>query len=362
MDLGGGRTMHTRAMKADDDGNVEEEVVIVGTDIEAPTAVAFAKFKNAAGTATQALDVTTDTTNDTPDVTNEALNVPNAISTHDSVTVSVIMATGFSASGSGDQSYAFDDTSTDKDEAFETAGTYNGAPGTYRCNGTSACTVTYDADGKITAVGAGWIFTPAANAMSDQPDYDYYHYGFWLKKTTDEDGAVTYDEIETFAGSSVAASGSTSAVLGKATYEGGAVGVYVHKTFKTDGSYDATSGHFKADVSLMATFGQVLDTNNTGTIAPNLLNTLSGSISNFMLSGGEANAWSVALQGDIDSSDGTASGTAKGGVGDGSFSATFHGSVEAVEGVVPHPGSVVGEFNAGFTNGTVAGGFGARKQ
>ena len=29
------------------------------------------------------------------------------------------------------------------------------------------------------------------------------HYGFWLKKTTDEDGVLTYNEVETFAGSSL---------------------------------------------------------------------------------------------------------------------------------------------------------------
>ena len=36
MDLGGGTTMHVRTMEADDDGNVESEVVVVTTDIEAP--------------------------------------------------------------------------------------------------------------------------------------------------------------------------------------------------------------------------------------------------------------------------------------------------------------------------------------
>ena len=36
MDFGDGRTMHVREMKADDDGNVVEEVVIVSTDIERP--------------------------------------------------------------------------------------------------------------------------------------------------------------------------------------------------------------------------------------------------------------------------------------------------------------------------------------
>ena len=37
-------------------------------------------------------------------------------------------------------------------------------------------------------------------AKSDVQDDDYVHYGFWLKKTT-KDGATTYNEVETFAGS-----------------------------------------------------------------------------------------------------------------------------------------------------------------
>ena len=41
MDLGGGTTMHRRAMEADSDGNVEDEIVMVTTDIGAPKATAF---------------------------------------------------------------------------------------------------------------------------------------------------------------------------------------------------------------------------------------------------------------------------------------------------------------------------------
>ena len=76
---------------------------------------------------------------------------------------------------------------------------------------------------------------------------------------------------------------------------------------------------------------------------------------------GPAGRW--ALQGDIGGgtgADATASGTAKGGSGDGSFSATFFGSTGTAGDV--QPGSVAGEFNAGFSNGSVAGAFGARKQ
>ena len=157
---------------------------------------------------------------------------------------------------------------------------------------------------------------------------------------------------------------------GSATYEGGATGVYVREVYKTsDGSVDtATSGHFRADASLTATFAQVNDDAGEGTIAPNLLNTLSGTIDNFQLAGGDENEWSVNLQGDIDTGAGTASGTANGGGDPGTFSATFHGSVAPVDhdmddttdNIVPQPSSVVGEFNANFGNGTAAGGFGAR--
>ena len=58
MDFGDGRTMHTRTMDANEDGDVITEVVIVSTDIEAPTATAFAMVMG------QTLDVHTDTTND----------------------------------------------------------------------------------------------------------------------------------------------------------------------------------------------------------------------------------------------------------------------------------------------------------
>ena len=141
--------------------------------------------------------------------------------------------------------------------------------------------------------------------------------------------------------------------------------MYVKNVYTDLGDIEsATSGHFTADALLKAYFGQVpvSDTDDTGTIAPNLLNTVTGTIDNFELSGGELNAWAVNLEGDITGNAGTASGAATGGGAPGTFSATFHGSVAAVDDVVPQPSSVVGEFGANFSNGSVAGGFGARKQ
>ena len=359
MDLGGGRTMHVRTMDATDDGDVVEEVVVVSTDIAGPRAVAFAKFEDDEGMATQVLDVSTNTMNDEPDNTFEAF----AIDENDADVRALVKSSAFTAGTVATLTFTDDDTDTnDMDEAFETAGTYNGALGTYRCNGAADCTVTLDAKGAITAMNDGWIFTPDPRATSDQPDYDYLHYGFWLMKTTDEDGVLTYDGVETFADSSVAESGNVTTVTGSATYDGGSTGVYVKNVYTIGGSIEsATSGHFTADVSLMATFGQVDNEAGAGTIAPSLLNTLTGTIDNFDLSGGEYNEWAVNLQGDITESTGVVTdGTANGGGAEGSFNAVFHGSVAAVEDVVPKPSSVVGEFDANFSNGSVAGGFGAR--
>ena len=361
-DLMDGRTMHTRTMEADDDGNVMEEVVIVGTDIEAPKATAFAMVEG------QKLDVSTDKTNDTPTQTNEALAI-----TPENFKM-VENATGISATGATTVSYPAgvadaEDTAADESRpAFSTPATFNGAPGTLMCNGDpeNDCTVTFDSDGDISNM-EDWVFTPDAGATSDVPDSDYLYYGFWLKKTTDKDGAVTYNEVETFAGSSIPQSTSLGKVTGSATYAGGAVGVYVKDVYDSTGQIDtSTSGHFKADVSLTAYFGQTIDdpstlnVNEGGQIAPILLNTISGSISNFMLSGGEANEWSANLARGAIKSDGAASGVANGGGAAGSYSATFHGPTETDDNTQPH--SVVGEFNANFSDGTVAGAFGARKQ
>ena len=357
MDLGGGRTMHVREMEADEDGDVVTEVVIVSTDIDKPLATAFAKVYpfNANPTDPDA---------DPP--VNQSLNI-------DGDNLAMIATDGITAPGAGTitvLSAVEDNDQTPEDEtvaAFETDATFDGAPGTLKCAGTDGCTVTLLADGEIDEISTGWQFTPADGATLDVDDADYLHYGFWLKRTTDADGMDTYDEVETFAGSSIGASASVSDVDGTAEYNGGAVGVYVKNVFDSKGAIDtATSGHFTADASLTATFGQTVDDEDTpanegDTIVPNLLNTLSGTINNFQLAGEEENEWSVNLQGGIDTGAGTASGTANGGGDPGTFSATFHGALDNADPTV-QPSSVVGEFNANFGNGTAAGGFGARKK
>ena len=346
--------------------------MIVSTDIQGPRGVAFAKWQDEPGSTDltpQELDVLSTTgqaTNDAEEDPNDALQIVADTTLTGAANANLMFA---HSAVDGTLNYAINDADTmGVDEALHD-GTYNGAEGTYRCTGDVVCTVTFNDKGMVTGNTGGWVFIPDEGATSDQPDYDYLHYGFWLMRTTDEDGVLEYDEVETFAGSSLVPTGSVETVRGSATYEGGARGVYVHSVSNSDGTEaSATSGHFSAEAELTATFGQVhegtdpSDTNEPGTIAQSLLNTVTGTIDSFELSGGEANTWSVALEGDIDATNGTVSdGTAKGGMGDGSLSATFHGSVAAAaDGSIPVPGSVVGEFNAGFSNGSVAGAFGAR--
>ena len=365
MDFEGGRTMHVR-----DNGEGEHEVVIVSTDIEAPTPTAFAMV------ADQMLNARDLDEEVNADDEGSATDDWTALAVANSADVRALVASDAFAAGTGSSTqhtFAFDNTDTaDMDEADEVAGTYNGAMGTYRCDGSSECTVTVDGDGAVTDMSdSGWVFTPDEGATSDVADADYLHYGFWLRRTTDEDGVLTYNEVETFAGASVddneEGSGDVSAVKGSAIYNGGAVGVYVINNeydVDTGDVVDATSGHFIADASLTANFGG-------GSIPADDQNTITGTIDNFRLQHGEANTWEVALEGDITEVDGeVVDGTTDGGGAEGSFSATFHGSVAPVDHDMdpdttleaPTPSSVVGEFDANFSNGSAAGGFGARTE
>ena len=155
--------------------------------------------------------------------------------------------------------------------------------------------VTLDAKGAITIMSVdGWIFTPATGATSDVADANYLYYGFWLKKTTDEDGVLTYNEVETFAMSTGHPDTSTAAddlgdVTGSATYEGGSVGVYVKNVLDDQANIvTATSGHFSADVELTATFGG-------GNVPMYDQFTIGGKITGFVLQHDEANDWAVGL-------------------------------------------------------------------
>ena len=268
-------------------------------------------------------------------------------------------------------------------DAFETMATFDGAMGTLTCGGTQNCTVTVNAKGEATDVSAGWHFSPAAGETVDVEDTSYLAYGFWLNRTS-KDGVVTkYNEVETFAmavGIDATVDNDLQDVTGTATYNGGAAGVYVKNVTDDAGAIvSATSGHFQADVELNASFGG-------GAVAANDQWTIEGTVTNFALAGSEENDWGVKL-GLTDFSgragmpgeslpgsnienmiEGVATGdsTAAAGSWSGEFrgsSADFdHDMDNTTPNINPQPVAVIGEFNANFTDGTVAGGYGANKE
>ena len=311
----------------------EREIIVVHSDIEAPDQKAFSSVH------TLTVDRDTDTTaNDTYAV----LAADNG----------KIASSSFPSGASTTKTYVEYNADTASGRASQFSGTFDDASGMYRCVATGGCTVTTDAMGKFNALTAGeWEFTPAAGATVPVADADYMTYGFWLDTTT-KDGAITsYDTVQTFATSSLEASTGVSAVTGTAEYAGDAAGVYVHETFKEDSTVDTrTSGRFTADVALTAYFEATTLRN---------VDTLEGTISNFDLDGGPENSWNVNISASFGDDGALTSGVASGMKGDdGSLSGQFHGDATATSA----PPVLVGEFNANFINGAVAGAYGTRKQ
>ena len=356
MALGGGRYMVERTMPADDEGNVVQEVVIVRTDIARPktprftTQTQYVLNADEEG-ATVALDA------------GEAGDGAVGYDLGGDLTVSDAELLARMMSGDwGAASGTSVVHSVDMED--EVDGTFYGASGTYSCFENGGCSVTVDDKGKLTAASDGWVFYPASGARAVVADADFLSYGAWLKRTTDVDGVLTYNDVETFATSSVDdATSDLTDVVGTATYEGGAAGVYVHNVLDPAGEIaSATGGHFTADATLMATFGQVLD-DNVGTIAANMTDTISGAIDNFVLSGDEPQSWSVELERadfaeSLTGAPHVGEGVTKGGGESGTYTATYYGTADAAT----QPGSVGGEFTAHFNNGSVAGGYGAALQ
>ena len=208
------------------------------------------------------------------------------IDVDDSIVRGRIMAAAFTHSGK--QTHSYDAVS---ETAFTTRGTYDGAPGEYRCTdeGGTACSSTNDGKGSPTSLAGNWHFKPdaGANAMAHQPDGDYLYYGWWVSK--DNDGMPTAaSAFRGMNGAITAPTGSDAPdmLAGSAMYAGHAAGKFAldySKNKLLDGASDG--GHFTANVMLSAKFGTNDAPNNGG---------ISGTIDNFMANG-EAVPWSVAL-------------------------------------------------------------------
>ncbi|MCY4283790.1 MAG: hypothetical protein OXC65_00430 [Thiotrichales bacterium] len=311
------------------------------------------------------------------------------IAASDSTSVDVMRFTGNilpSAPTSGE--------STTKRHAASTpqAGTFYGVSGTFSCD--AACVVTRTSEGNIT-VSTALTFTPtipsgktaadlkAKNAMADS---DYLHFGYWMESTKQKDDTYKH-AIRTFAGevtsgtanaASTAGFAASDGIEGSATYSGAAAGRYVRKSdFDAGGDAGVVEdGTFVADVDLTAQF----DEEEAGTVAAADQWSIKGEVSNFMdgnedlgwtlmlnkANMGTRNAENVVAGPNATLSGGTTTGSA--GARPGTWSGTMYGNAnpgddndaqDAADPSNDYPTGVAGVFNGHFTNGHVAGAFGA---
>ena len=287
-----------------------------------------------------------------------------AVDGTDEAEVARVMATAFTHSGTQNHPIPA------RSNAFYVSGTYDGAPGEYRCMGT--CTSTNDGKGAPSALGGTWHFKPdaGAGAMAHQPDATYLYYGWWVSK--DKDGAPTaasaFTGIVQPTATPLADASSGEDLTGSATYAGHAAGKFAISNV-LEGTGDG--GHFTADATLSATFGGGDTAGMTGTI------------DNFMVNDEHEMPWSVALHraawaadGEITASTATAGDDIANGTTwsiDGNSapeSGTWSGQMyDELPGNAPAgdgsdiPTTVTGTFYSEFsTIGRMVGAFGADKQ
>ena len=267
--------------------------------------------------------------------------------------------------------FDFDFTMDEDDAAdgYTFTGTFHGIPGKLTC--ASGCTApTFDAMGMPVSIGEDWTFTPTAtgdalaklDVAAVKEDAEYLDFGVW--------GTFAYPElVETreygvFAKASVPGNSLTS-LTGKAEYKGMASGTYAKKMENPDGMLEPTSyGGFTATAVLTAQFG------TERTVAPIAQNAIMGTISDFRDGGDPIDPdWEVTLEwakfDDTGVIGDTTAGMTKaaGSMTEGEWTGAFlggDGSGAPEDHVMPS--AVTGTFGAHFTNGDVAGAFGAHKQ
>ena len=279
----------------------------------------------------------------------------------------LIMVSAFPSGDSQTFTYVDDNDATEMDEekrgGTKHMGTFHGIPGEYACTA-GTCTVMSDGDGNVVGFGGTWGFTPTKldpgmkhTVQSVIKDADYLTFGYWLKTTEKADGSMDR-EIQVFSDGSEDFTWNT-ALTGKAIYNGAAVGLYAQKTGPVGSPTIGSSGHFTADATLTAYFGQ----KDEG-IAPNLINTISGTINNFEDAEGNNLGWSVDLnKTGIDTADGSIdAGTT---TGNGSWTGAFYGNPDVPttdrDETDNYPTGVAGEFNAHLGDGHVVGAYGATR-
>ena len=237
---------------------------------------------------------------------------------------------------------------------FKTRGTYNDAPGEYRCTGATAdaCLSRAAGGGGIELIG-DWLFDPDAGAMETKQDEKYATFGWWLDEAVDgAPKARTFSYVEE--GDSPSA---VNTVTGSATYKGIAVGKAALNAAR---GTDNIGGAFTADATLKATFSS----------EPKL----EGEISGFMIDG-QSRDWAVKLNsqvlnptGGMDDPTGKTVWTIDGvkSAPSGGWEAQLYDQGAAISSggdtIAQQPQGVTGGFNSKFgSDGRMVGAFGAEQ-
>ena len=180
------------------------------------------------------------------------------------------------ASGAGTKTHAIPTNADGTPQDYVSVrGTFDGAPGVFRCS--DSCVSAVDESTGVKFTGTWW-FVGDDNAMTSTPDPNYLTFGWWARDAGSSVRVASFvDTVGT-----VAESGDIAIVEGTATYSGGAAG----KAAIYDPIADANNaaGAFTADAMFMVDFG---DESAQGTI--------SGTVDNFSVAG-EDKDWSVAFE------------------------------------------------------------------
>ena len=140
-------------------------------------------------------------------------------------------------------------------------GSLNEIPGRFKASPGASVEITVVGAKDVPTWDAGTLnFKPdSPTAMVMQEDQSYMTLGWWLTEKADGTLAV---EVSAYGNPySATSAGRGNALLGKATFAGIAVGKYTHKTVNS-----ISGGHYNADATLMADFGDSEAGNLTGTI------------------------------------------------------------------------------------------------
>lgn len=244
------------------------------------------------------------------------------------------------------------------------SGTLQGAPGMFRCAGTSvdagsgsSCTVDLSGpDNYVFATGTDvvWQFIPtSATSKVIIPDGEYMWFGWWMREpletTPNADDAV-FNYAANYGGTNAVT--NVAGATGSATYEGAAIGYYGFYDIEAAEDDRSRASRFQAKATLTADF----DATGEGT--------LSGSITEF----DTEPTWSVTLKsqaissGAVAAAADTVSWSIRGLPRDGGqWEAAFYSNFEAPASTA-QPTGVVGAFTAQYgDHRKLVGAFGAER-